>query len=214
MIKVDSEALLIVQRALGLTGRPSRITEFLDGQLEQTFDVLPAVRRSRTLAITEGIFVGVMRNVHGAADSQVSTIDPYAPGVVNAHAPYPGTVGKSFDIWLIQATAVQVSGTGTLTALLDIQLGVQGWGVDDAGADVTSAPTMPLALWTGLITKGAIEMGLLEGSGVPVAKLGLRIPRTSTPVLAFRTTSTAIATFQLNLILALFPVSLGQDAAY
>jgi len=214
MISVDSQALQTVNRALGVVGMGAQLTEFMDGELVQTFDVTAPVRRGNTLAITEGIFIGIMQNTHAGADSQTSDIDPYAVTVANAHAPYQPIITPDFDIWLIRAGVNQVSGTGTLSALLDINLAVQGFGVDQAGADVTSQPTMPIALWTSVITEGAIEMGLLEGSGVPSQSLNFRIPRTNTPQLTFRTTSSAAAVFQLNLVMGVFPVSLGQDAAF
>lgn len=209
MKRVDSDALGIVTKALGLTGRGAAITEFLDAQLDQTLDVLPLVRRGRTQAGTEGIFTGVLQNVHGAANSLTTSVNPYniATGRI---APYPDPVPAQFDIWLLAAVVRQNSGTGTLSAVLDFQSNVQGWGVDDSGVAVVATLTQPLAFWDAVAVEG-ITFGLRNGARGPYARLGIRLPRFGDPVLTFRSTSSAVATFSCQVVLGVFPVSLGQD---
>lgn len=210
--KIDSDALAVVTKSLGLTGRGSQLTEFLDGQLDQTFDVLPAIRRGRTLASTEGIFTAILRNIHSAANSVTTTVRPYNIDSVDAIAPWPAPVPEQFDIWLLEATVSREAGAGDMVGgLLDIQLDSQGFGRDSAGAAVVGSAAIPLAFWDALATEGAVTMGILAGARGPIKRIGIRLPRINDPALTFRTTSDAAAEFQADLILGLFPVSLGQD---
>jgi len=212
--RVDSDALNVVTKALGLTGRGSQITEFLDGQLDQVFDVSAAIRRGRTLASTEGLFTGVIRNIHVSDDSVTTTVRPYNMVPDEVIAPWTTPIPDQFDIWVLQATLSRESGTGTLVrALLDSNWDSQGWGVDSAGDPVISSPAMPLAFWDALVVEQGVAMGIRDGTRGPVQKIGLRLPRIGNPSLVLRTTSggAAAAEFQVDLILGLFPVALGQD---
>jgi len=211
---VDSQALGLVNRALGLTGAGAPLTEFLDGQVDQTLDIAALVRRGRTQAGTGGIYIGVMENVHGAADSQQSQIVPYNVAV-GAVAPYPSPMPPGFDVWILAATIDQVSGAGTLAAALSLEPltdNLLGWGIDESGVAATGISTLPLAYWDSVVTVGR-EFGLLGGVGQPWAHIGLRLPRPplSDVALDFDTTSSAIATFRCYILTGVFPIGLGQD---
>jgi len=208
--RVDSDALGIITRALGITGRGSAITEFLDGQLEQVFDVAPAIRRGRTLAGSEGIFTGLLQNVHTGATSLISQMRPFN-ATVGAIAPYPVPVPLQFDIWLLGAGLRLISGSGTLSAILDLEYELQGWGIDDSGVAVVATRAIVLANWDTVVTEG-IAFGL-QVNGGPYMNIGLRLPRSSDTRFTFRTTSSATSTWECQVILGLFPTSLGQDGA-
>jgi len=212
MKKVDSQALAVVNKALGLTGAGAPVTELTDGVVDQTLDVGPLVRRGRTLAGTEGCATIVLRAVHGGATTLTTEITPYALGTTGLIAPFPNPIPTQFDLWLLSATLIQISGTGTLSAALFIGYdSIQGFGIDNAGNAVVSEERTPVALWDALITKSADQFGILTGTRGPLAMLGIRIPRNLATTLVFISTSSAAATFEVQCVVGLFPIALGQD---
>jgi len=207
---IDSDALGILSKALGLTGRGAQVTELTDGIVEQNLDVTPIIRRGRTVAGSEGIFVGVWRNTHAGADSQTSVLSPYALATTQTRAPFETPVRPQFDLWVLDATIIQISGSGTLSGALNMLLPTTMVGLTTTGAG--PATTWPIAFWDAVVTED-VEFGLLAGSGVPLAKIGLRLPRgpTNNVQLQFASTSSAAAVFDLQVLFGMFPVSLGQD---
>ncbi|MEE8139192.1 MAG: hypothetical protein V3T81_10050 [Thermoanaerobaculia bacterium] len=214
MKTVDSQALGIVNRALGLTGAGAPLTEFLDGQVEQTLDIANLVRRGRALVGTNGFFYGVMENAHPSANTLTSTFAPFAPTLGDI-PPYPSRMPPGFDIWILSATVDQPSGTGTFTGalLMAMRSPNQAWGIDDNAAAVAAADeTVPLAFWDSVATQNR-TFGVQE-SGDPVARIGIRLPRPSRGEetgLTFSSTSSALATFRCVIKLGVFPIGLGQD---
>jgi len=208
MKSVDSQALGIVNRALGLTGAGAPLTEFLDGTVDQTLDIGQLVRRGRTQVGSDGIYFGLLTNVHSGAGTLSSFTNPYDVPT-GAIAPYPVPMPPGFDIWLLSANVRQESGTGTLTAALsyDFPILAQGWGVDDSGVAVARADPFVLAFWDSVITE-TDEFGITE-QGNPWVPIGLRLRRNSS--LLFSSTASALATFDCQMIIGVFPVSLGQD---
>lgn len=211
MKTVKSQALGDVARALGLTGTGAGITEFLDGTLEQVVDVAPMVRRGQTLASSQGLFVGLMQNVHAVQDGQLSQINPYEPGAA-AIPPYPTTIARDQELWLLAASCARVAGGGTIAAELNVQYQdvAQGFGINQAGTPVVAAAhEIGCAWWDALTT--ITERAILDQSGV-FQKVALRLQRSPGMLLSFRTVSSEAATFNCAMILGLFPISLGQDA--
>jgi len=208
--KVDSQALGIVNRALGLTGAGSPETEFLDGVIDQVLDVTALIRRGRALADTSGMFFPTLRVANASATTADANIDPYNVGVGNAVAPYPPAVPTSQDVWLLGASVRQVSGTGTLSATLSLTVGTrnQGFGDDNfGGLNLVSEP-IRLAFWDAIGTD-ATNFGILNQLGTH-QRIGIRVPR-NISTLVFSLTTSAAATFDCQLIVGLFPVALGQD---
>lgn len=212
MKKVDSDALGLVWRALGLTGEGATVTEIPDGILDQVIDVGPIIRRGRTQASTTGLYTPVLRNIHGAADTQASSETPYLVDVADRIEPYPTPMPAQFDVWLLGASVHRLSGTGTLSAMLTVNWDSahQGWGVDESGNAIVANVEKAIAIWDALFTV-TVGVGVLNGSNGPWAKIGMRIPRSPTSTLIFRTTSSAVATYDCQLMLGVFPVGLGQD---
>lgn len=217
MTRVRSDALEFVSRALGLGGVGAATTEFEDEGLIQTLDVSSLIRRGRTEVSTHGIHIGIIRNIHTAANSVETNIDPYNVGVGPAIPPYPPAIGPGFDLWLIGATVRRISGTGTYTGVLYQNLGAsgQGFGIDSVGADVVNASDQPLAHWDSFLTEGTNVMGLSE-AGQPYIAINMRLPRRSGggTTIVYQSTSSAIMTDQVQLIMGLFPVAMGQDVAF
>jgi len=215
MKRIDSGALELANRALGLTGTsPLAVTEYEDGQLVQQIDVAPIVRRSRTLGITQGLFTFLIRNIHAAGDTQLTAITPFNLGVTGVRAPFPSPIPRTFDLWLLNATLRQVSGTGTLSAVLNVDFPFDnlGFGIDSAGVAVVASDDVALAYWDALATE-TLEFGILNQLGV-LAKINMRLPHNPNTRITFSSTSSAAATFDLNMRMALFPVTLGQDIAF
>lgn len=208
MKRVDSDALGVVTQALGMTGKGAPVTEFLDGQLDQTLEVGPIVRRGRTLAGTEGLFTGILRNIHTDAESLLSQFTPYA-APVGTVAPYPAVMPRQYDLWLLGAGLRRISGGGTVSAILDLEYQTQGFGIDDSGVAVVVVRTQVLAFWDAVVTEG-ISFGLMGTLG-PYANIGLRMPRDPGTLLTFRSTSSITETLECQVIIGMFPTALGQD---
>ena len=209
--KVDSQALGVVNRALGLTGAGAPETEFLDGVIDQVLDVTALIRRGRALADTSGIFTPTLRVANASATTATASLDPYNVGTTLAVAPYPAIVPASQDVWLMGASVRQASGTGTLNATLSLTVGTrnQGFGIDNFGNLNLVSQAMRLAFWDALGSDGT-NFGILNQLGTH-KKLGIRVPR-NVSTLSFIVTTSAAATFDCQLIVGLFPVALGQDA--
>lgn len=207
---ISSDALGMLTKALGLTGRGAQVTELTDGIVEQNLDVTPIIRRGRTLAGTEGLFMGTLRTVHAGADSATVSWDPYTMTPTTVRAPYPSPVPDTFDIWLLSAWLTQIAGTGTVSATLSMILPATMVGPTTSGSAVPT--TSVLAFWDALVTED-VEFGLLAGSGMPQANIGMRLPRArpNGTEIEFATTSSAAATFECAVMMGLFPVGLGQD---
>lgn len=214
MKKIDSDALGVVTKALGLTGRGAQLTELEDGIVDQTLDVAPLVRRGRTLAGTEGVFVFLFRNVHASANSLTSILNPFQVGDAFAFEPFPTPIPAQFDLWVIGATIFQVSGSGTLSAALHLNFPAVSIGAaitNTGGTPARAVTSHTLAFWDAIATEN-ITFGIKNGSRGPFANIGLRVPRSILSQLIFATTSSAAATFDLRVIVGLFPIGLGQDA--
>lgn len=212
---VDSTALLDVNRALGLTGAGAAKTQFEDGILQQGIDVGPLIRRGRSLGDGRGIFYGVLQNVHTDAETLVSTMNPYNPAIGNING-YPAPLPVGFDIWLIGAAVDQVSGAGTLEAHLyiDPPSNMQGWGIDDSGVAVVTGGEFAIARWDAVAT-ATEEIGLQE-TGLPWARLGIRMMRGHQidATLRFSSVSSLTSTFNCFILLAVVPIALGQDVGF
>jgi len=188
-----------------------------DDSVSLTLPVVPEIARRGLSAGSGGIFQGILENVHSAADDEHSEITPYAAGV-DAIFHFPPVVPADFDLWLLRANVVRVTGAGTLPgATLKLRAPLAntptlGFGRDDAGDPVTNNSQYMLAFWDTLFTgaAGIAATGFNSVSGEVDMKINLRLPRGC--LLSFDTTSaTASATFRLIMYLGLFPAGLGQD---
>jgi len=215
MIEIKSDALQVVNKALGVAGTGGAgNTQLQDGILDQVLDVGALARRGRTLASRQGIYTAIMRNQHTNAESLTITTAPYNQTGANVVPPYPAPVPDRFDIWLLSAVVTQLSGSGTLTATLSIfYAAVQlAWGLNNSGSPVTGATEHPVAFWDALATENTLTMALRNGARGPFAPIGVRLPRSDSTFIRFRSTSSATSIFDCLLTFGLFPVGMGQDA--
>jgi len=213
--RINSQALSLINRSLGITGTGSQQTEFEDGNLQQTIDVADLIRRGNTQGGTGGIYIGALTNIHGASGVLHSAFQLYssAAGVI---APYPNPMPIGFDVWILGASVRRVSGTGTVEALLNVNTAaaVQGWGVDDSGSATTTIDPIFLAHWDTIVTIGVFDVVMNEG-GQPYQPINWRIvrPPASDTAVQFSTDASALATYRCMVLVGVFPIGLGQDVA-
>lgn len=212
MKEVDSDALSIVDLALGLSGPGTTITELTDGVVDQSLDVVPIVRRGRTQARTDGIYTAVLQNAHSGAGTLSSQINPYNVGFGAELPPYAVPTPRQFDIWLLNASLRRLSGASSITGGLFVRYSAasQGWGISDTNVPVALLSQMPAIIWTTLTATG-IEVIGGSGSQDMNLRVPLRLPRDPDLTLLFESTATALSVFVVDLILGVFPVALGQD---
>jgi len=213
--RIDSDALGVLNRALGLTGSGAQVTELTDGVVDQVLDIVPVVRRGRTQTDVQGLYFPTFRNTHGAANTQTNSIDPYNVGATFDVPPYPENMPAAFDIWLIGASLRVVSGTASLFSLATLSLTVgtlsQGWGRTHTGGLILVSQAQRLAMWDATAT-AVTAFGILNQLGTH-QKIGLRLPRGGGgSTLTFDSVSTGIVAVDCQMILGVFPASLGQDA--
>jgi len=212
---VTGGQLRLIQKLFGLgSSSVTGATDIDANDLSMVVSVIPEIlRRGDSLATQSGWFQGVMRNVHAGADDQESVIDPYAPGVA-AVPPYPTVVPAGFDVWLLSASAIRQTGAGDIVEAglnMNPSGATQGWGVNQAGAQVVAGPRVWLARWDELdAALTGVNANLLTEAGELSVRIGLRIPRQAS-TLEFHTESAGAATFQVSLVMGIFPESLGQD---
>ena len=216
---IDSQALEPVNKALGLAGSGDSQTELTDGIVDQVLDVRSIVRRGRTVAGTEGVFRCVLQTTHAGSDQQAIGLNPYNPNATSAPnvvvAPYPDPVPDSFEIWLLGASVVRLSGGGTLTAGLRLNNIQQGWGIDELGDAVVSSENVIVAFWNAIQATTTQTFATTQVRE-PWKRLAMRIPRhgatPSGPLINFFSFVTAAAVIQCVMLIGVFPVALGQDA--
>jgi len=207
MKKIDSQALEVLKEALGLSGAASPVTELTDGIVDQVLWVNDIIRRSRTQAQTGGLYTGILKNTHAAADSRVSALLPYN-ATIAAIPPYPTPMPRGFDVWILSAAVTQASGTGTLQAALLLECPASVMGLSSTTGAFQS--NQNLAFWDTVIVENT-TFGIASGITEPTRKIGLRIPRAPTTALRFASTSSAAAVFDCFITLGVFPTALGQD---
>lgn len=207
MKKIESQALDVLKRAIGLSGPDSPVTELTDGVVDQALEVGPIIRRSRTQARTEGIYTGLMRNIHVAADSRTSALNPFNPAA-QAIAPYPAPMPVGFDVWVLNAAVTQLSGSGTISAALNIECPARIMGISSIGAPVVSVQN--IAFWDTIVVEST-TFALKAPAAQPSERIGVRLPRDPGTRLFFASTSSAAATFDCFVTLGVFPIALGQD---
>ncbi len=217
MKRMNSEALVSANRALGLTGAGAALTELHDGEVFQIVDATVFARRGLTPSNSEGVFTGVMRNVHAGAGDLTSVFHPYDADETTAGvaiSPYLAPMPPGFDLWLLTISAREVSGSGTPSGILRLDYGAakQGFGIEDDDSALVASSGHPVIAYDALGTFGG-EVVFIQEDGNPTWRVGpLRIPRGILARFLWSTTATALASYEVMLTLGVFPASLGQDA--
>lgn len=217
MKQVDSVALGLVDKALGLAGTGSQVTDLEDGIVNQVLEISVLAARARSQLGPEGAKICILETVHGAANNQVAAVDPYfigsTPGSIFN---WPVPVPLGLDVWLHAISGLEVTGGSNFSSgyvgIVGDQAGDGGWGTNQAGAAVTAVPMrIPIIAWGDIGEFGNIQFmeNILNGelSILP----GIRIPRGMT--VEFRTTSANVMTMQALLLMSLVPVGLAQSVS-
>jgi len=212
---IDSDALTLVQRQLGLSGIGESKTELLSDDLLQTFEVSGAIRRSRADIATGGWWFGLLSNEHSGADAEVSNINPYSGLVGFNTSTFPDAIDpQKFDVWVHGAMIRRTAGTGTVDATLTFltQARFMAFGKDDTGTAVPqTVAALPIAHWDGVVDTTNAVYGLNVASGQTYTRINLRMPAQG--LLQFESLSTALSNWEMYIILGLFPIGLGSDVS-
>ena len=223
MTVIDTSALTVMRRALGIAGTGSGHTELDDDNLSQVIDVVPISRRS--LAFGSGIWQMQMQFVHSNTTGRNIIFDPYQPSTIAGGTPankngYPTVVPQGFDVWLIAMSMTTNNATdfSSVTAGIITTASASGMMIKNVNGVFTSpagsAIEFPLAHWdtTDVMTNGTIAGLTIQGD--LVAQVGYRLRRGERISADSVTDGAGSTTNNLTLTLGLFPVALGQDVAY
>lgn len=211
MTIVKNPILKALQDIVGIAPEPAPLV--IDtGNASLTVPILPDLARYSLSGPDGGFITGVMENVHSAADDERSQLDPYIAGAA-ALGSFPSPVPAGFDLWLLSASLTHSGGAAAVLvgALLAFNPGPErGWGIDDAGAQVTATPRINMVFWDTLNTDtaGTNGVGLTE-QGLPFTKIGVRLPRGGN--LIFDSTTAGATELSVIVIMQLVPSALGQD---
>lgn len=220
--KLDSDALEPVSRSLGIAGAgASSETVLADAEVIQVVDLNRQARRGRVPHGSGGIFRMSLRNIHAGAGVLVSNMVPYLAGT-GTIAPFPSPVPRGFDLWLLGASAIQSADSGFAFAILSLSNTLRGWGQDDNGAAIVSGLIEPLVFWDGAVGIAGMSDALNNiNSGQMYHRINRRIPREREGAAAadlttifFETSASAASTIECNMAFGMFPITLGQDAAF
>lgn len=221
-VAIDSSALTVLRRSLGIAGTGSGQTDLDDGNLSQVIDVVPISRRS--LAFGSGIWQFQMIFVHSNTTGRNTIFDPYEPktagGTPSNKNGYPVIVPHGFDVWLIAMSLTTNDATdfSSVTAGIVTAATASGMNITNTNGVSTSpggaALEFPLAHWdtTDVMTNGTIAGLTIQGD--LIARLGYRLRRGERISVDSVTDTAGTATNSVTLTLGLFPVALGQDVAY
>ena len=206
---VDSQALQRVSKTLQLSTPGAQETLFIDERLEQVIDVAAMVRRGLTLAGTEGLYTANIRNTHSGSEGNVVTvIDPWRLGGISK-PPFPEVIPDNQDLWITGFNAQIVSGSAAEfdSAFFDLFVPAthQAFG--------TISTNIALAGWNTVNTLAGTAFLFMQAGNVGeiFAQAHIRVPRNATLRFHSRNTGATSPVFQLNLLLGLFPSSMGQD---
>lgn len=210
--KIDSGLLVLKNEILNSSGGGSD-TLLDDENITQVLNVNEIGRRSLAPIGSEGWFVCIHQNVHGAGATSLTTSqNPYQAGAVGI-PPFPGNVRAGLDFWLLGAGLEAAAATATnltdATLSLNVPRANFGYGVDDMGAAVNPTDVqVPLVFWDNL-NKGVLNWGEARADLI-WQPIKLRIPRKSAAI-RFDSTAANAVTVNCLMICALLPSGLGQD---
>ena len=214
---IDSGALDDIALSLQLAGSDPGEVVFESARLQQTLVANEMARRALTVGNSEGIFLGVMRNVHPlGAETIFSIVTPYEQ-TVGALAPWPVPVPKSLDVWLLSAATFNVAGGGVMSGalFLNYDARTQAFGEDDSGVAVVASTQMGIVHWDTAVAQ-TFRFGVngsVAGEGTYPNIKPIRLQRGFNPgtTITFSSTASAASTWDCNLLLSLFPRGMGQD---
>lgn len=215
--RFDSGALELLNRSLGLAGGVggSQFTELEDGSVTQVIEISPIARRSRVFGL-EGKFVGSFIMEHGAGTTNLLvTIDPFNMQMNAVTGPYPHVMPDGFDLWIIGASGMLVTGISTnlddvglsITSDQEASFGFNQGGGPDLGS--IGIPEINLALWDEFHATGIVAPLFNSHSGKTWMAIGQRLRRGE--LIRLRSGASNAIAYMVHIVLGLFPTALGQD---
>ena len=213
MAIIRTKILAPLQRLIGRSGTP-KPTILDDDSVSLTMPLVPHLaRRGQAFGTGEGWWVGVLRNIHTAADSEHVGINPYEPGPTAAIPPFPAVLPLDFDLWVLGIAGRRFSGVGGMTMCIcsiNRVPGHQAWGVDDLGAQVSDTRILTVARFDAIdTTTGLGDDPMMTEQGLVYQPVNMRIPRGA--ILEMDTVSGGTCHLDTNWVLGVFPAGLGQD---
>ena len=211
---LKSQALGILNKAIGLSGGSGvgGETQLDDDNVSQVLATNDIIRRSLTLAGSDGIFLAITQNTHGAGSS--TQIEVNRPQGL-AHAPYPAIIPDGLEVWVLGVCGFLVSGTASnftdCTCHIQMPSVSQGMSSNQSGAQLGAVSTnLPIAFFDN-IQAGSFDAAQLEDGGL-YYPIKIRVRRGS--VIQFRSNATNAVVVQMNWLCGLFPIGLGQDVTF
>lgn len=218
MTLIEGGQLAAIRRILGSPVDAMGSTQIDLGHVSQVLPVVPEiVRRSSPLAGVDGWFLGSLENNHAGADSEQTTILPYAPAAAVLTSNLPTPIPEEWDIWLIGCSGFRTSGAASLAGGISIAgpPHLLAWGQEDDGSASGSTNNRSFLGFIDGVNAGLTGLGgndpltFVNVPGGAFLPLNLRLPRGCS--LRFDSESDAAAIFQVNFIMGVFPMAMGQD---
>jgi len=216
--EIDSEALVLLRKGLGIGGVASPSTILEEDSVVQTVDVGQFARQG--LPPGDGLFYYFLRVITSVANPTLEiAVDVYNPDATLAGitgAPYPGRVSSQFDIHLIHVT-MHMSNTTINACNVSLQIPLDHTAISISNNDTTDAPgpfvaqNVFIAAFDSVIAVGTQEMGNLGDSGI-LQKINMRVPRGA--ILGVTCDAGGINTFNFFFLAALMPRAMGQDVGF
>jgi len=210
--KLDSAALDDVGVTLGLAGQSAGEAILEDNRVQQSLNTNEFSRRGLTLGQSEGIFQGVLRNIHPLGGEVIfSTCTPYQQ-TVGSILPWPVPVPRGLDVWLLQASVLNITGGGVLTGglFLNYDARSQAFGINNSGAAVV-ASTQFAVMWWETAKAQTFRFGVANETYPDLKPIRLQRGFNPGTSITFSSTGSVASTWDCNLLLGLFPRGLGQD---
>lgn len=209
MRPVDTDALGQIAKVLGI-GNPATATspvDFDDAVLQQVVDVLPTVRRARTIPGTGGLFHGQVSQVHAGAGSLLSQVDPYELSATSltAEGGYPDPVPDDFDVWLLGAVGSAAVGVINTNLFSNCLINLPNTG----SAFGSSGGTIPYFMGDTEAPISAAVAFIANSASPDMRQPAFRLTRGT--VLDLNSHAGAAGTVFWTIFLGLFPAGLGQD---
>lgn len=216
--EIDSEALVLLRKGLGIGGIGSPTTLLEEEFVSQTVDVAQFARQG--LPPGNGLFYYRMEVTTSVANPSLNlAVDVYNPtdGTLDFNLPpYPLRVPSTLDVWLIHASMAMTLPGVFVDASLSLVTEVSKMGIGIHNNDTTvatitqAAMTVPLCVWNRETAVNGFEIAGIEG-GATLQHLGIRVARGSD--LQVRVDAGGINGFNWNILAALMPRSMGQDVS-
>jgi len=219
MREFDSAGLRTLRHILQTSSGPPQNVDLQDELIQQSLNVVAPIRRDLSPGGLGGLFTAKMFNGHGGSDTVTVDVNPYTlaevTGVGFIGNGYPLPVEQlTFDVWLLAASAQTITGSGDFGggfAGLISGSAAMGW---RRGSASSVAIINPFALYDQEVTYGnRVQLSDGAAGGHTLLPRPFRIGGSADVRIRFETVKAGAgaASYELDLLLGVWPASLGQD---